>query len=180
MAGIEQAELHFFVGEHVSCHLRANLFPLRAALHEVIFDHPLLEGFSHYGPSIIDSKFFFDQSAMLVGGRGSDAIDHAVWEQAFLRHPIPEHRIPQLGKSDQHFLGYFTVALNVVAGHESEGRKPAYAPAIESLQEVPKRTGRFMRMSEIILKVRMLSIQLASCRLDVVSTFGNRQRNDAS
>jgi len=58
-----------------------------------------------------------------------DAIDHAVWEQAFLRHPISEHRIPQLGKSHQHFLGYFTVALDVVAGHESERREPAYASA---------------------------------------------------
>src|SRR4029077_10021930 len=37
-----------------------------------------------------------------------------------------------------------------------------------------------MRMGEIILNVRVLSIQLAGCRIDVVSTFRNRQRNDAS
>ena len=37
-----------------------------------------------------------------------------------------------------------------------------------------------MRMVEIILNIRVLSIQLAGCRIDVVSTFRNRQRNDAS
>jgi hypothetical protein len=36
------------------------------------------------------------------------------------------------------FFGNFTVALDVVAGHQREWRKPAYTSSIESLQEISK------------------------------------------
>src|SRR5262249_58287368 len=103
---------------------------------EVIFDHPLFERFRHDRPSILDSELLFDQGAMLVGCCRSDAIDHAVRKWAFLSHPIAQNGIPQLGKSHQHLFGNLAIALNVVAGHQREGRKPAFTPTIESLKEI--------------------------------------------
>src|SRR6202011_1340371 len=125
----------------------------------MIFDHPLFEGFRHDRPAIIDVELLFDQGAMLIGSRGSDAIDHAVWKYAVLSQPVPENGIPQLGERRQHLFGDLTVALDVVAGHQRERRNSACTPSIESLQEISKRTAGFMGVSEIILNVGMPIIQ---------------------
>src|SRR5580704_12576754 len=115
---------------------------------------------------------------MLVGSRGSDAIDHAVWEYAVLRQPVPKNRIPQFGECRQHFLGNLTVALDVVAGHQRERWKPAGTPPIKSFQKIPKRTAGFVRVSEIILNVRVLFVQISGRLINIVSAFRNRKRND--
>ena len=138
VAGIQEPKLHFFVGQDVRCHLSADQLPRRSTLDEVVFDYPLFERFRHHRPSIVDFELLFYQGAMLVCGGGSDAIDHAVWKDAVLGQPVPENGISQLGKSRQHLFGDLTVALNVVAGHQSDRRQPANAPAIESLQEISK------------------------------------------
>ncbi len=178
MAGIEEPEFHFFVGQDISCHLCAHQFPRWSALYEVVFDHPLFEGFRHYRPSIIDSELLFDQGAMLIGCCGSNAIDHAVWKCALLNQPVPKNGIPQLGERRQHLLGNFTVALDVVARHQRERRKPPCTPAIEGLQEISKRTAGFMRVSEIILNVRILLVQISGRLINIVSAFRNRKRNN--
>src|SRR5882757_4756998 len=115
---------------------------------------------------------------MLVCRRGSDAIDHAIWKYAVLSQPVPKNGISQLGEGRQHLLGNFTVALDVVARHQRERRKPPCTPAIEGLQEISKRTAGFMRVSEIILNVRMLLVQIPGRLVDIVSTFRNRKRNN--
>src|SRR4029077_6844869 len=96
---------------------------------EVVFDHPLLKGFRHDWPSVIDTEFLFDQRAMLVCRGRSDEIHHAIWEYDVFSQPVPENRISQLGKSRQHFFGNLTVALNIVAGHQGDRRESADAPA---------------------------------------------------
>src|SRR5580692_1956911 len=137
----------------------------------MIFDHPLFEGFRHDWPAVIDLELLFDQGAMLIRSRGSDAIDHAVWKYAVLSQPIPENGIPQLGERRQHLLGDLAVALDVVAGHQRERRKSAGTPSIESLQEISKRTAGFMWVSEIVLNVRVLFVQIPGRLINIVSTF---------
>src|SRR5260221_13313186 len=68
--------------------------------------------------------------------------------------------------------------MDVVARHQRERWKPPCTPAIEGLQEISKRTAGFMWMSEIILNVRMLRVQIPGRLVDIVSTFRNRKRNN--
>jgi hypothetical protein len=94
MTGVEEAQLHFLVREHVAGHLRTDLFPFGTSLNKMVFDDPLLERFGHDGPAVFDSEFIPDQLAMLFGSCWSDAIDHAVGENAFLIEPVSQGGIP--------------------------------------------------------------------------------------
>ncbi|MNY64004.1 hypothetical protein D3C86_2010450 [compost metagenome] len=46
VAAVEHPELHFLVWQYVADQLSTGLFPCRASLRKVIFDHPLAEGFA--------------------------------------------------------------------------------------------------------------------------------------
>ena len=80
MAAIEQFDFHFFIGRHVVGKLHADGLPGRAAIAELVFQHPLDKRLAHHWPGIVDTQLIVQLQAMGIAGHGRDAVDHGIGE----------------------------------------------------------------------------------------------------
>src|SRR5215469_11710175 len=179
VAGVEEPQFHFFIGQDVGCHLCAYPLPSWTSVFEAVFDHPLFKGLGHDRPTISDSKLLCYQGAVFISCSWRNAVDHAVGEYAGLAQPVPETWISQLGEGSEHLPGNFAVALDVVTRHQREGGEAASPPAIESLQEMSKRAAGFVGMRQIVLNVWVTCVQFPGRLIYIITPFRDRERNNA-
>ena len=76
MAGIEQAQLHEFVGLDVVHHLHAGVLERRAALREVVLQDPLLKVFADHRPGILDAEVLRHHVPVGIRGDRGNAVHH--------------------------------------------------------------------------------------------------------
>ena len=72
-----------------------------------------------------------------------------------------------------------TVALQVVAGHDREGRKPALAAAPERLGDQAEGGARHRAWLEVADHIRVAGVEVAGDVTDVVAALGDCQGHDA-
>src|SRR6202008_2681001 len=144
MTSVQQTHLHLFIGQHIGRHFRSSLFPSGAAMEEMILDHPLAESLGYDRPSVIDAEFFADKLAMSIRRRRRDTIYHAVGKCAISFQPVPNCRIPEFGKGQEHFLGDVPVTLHIVTRHDCERWLTSLSPPIQSLNQISERAIRFL------------------------------------
>ncbi|MCY1228875.1 hypothetical protein D9M72_412190 [compost metagenome] len=178
VAGVEQAQLHQFVGFDVFDELDAGVLEGRPPEAEVVLKDPLFERFAHHRPRVLDAEFLGDCLTVGVCGYGGDAVHHAVGKGDVLLHPGAQLRVLELCEGGEHGAGNVAVALDVVAGHYRERREPA----------CPTPGQRFGDESEggpgcgtglvVVDDVGVGGVEVARDVVEVVAALGDCQRNN--
>ena len=94
MGGVEQPQLHQFVGLDVGDQLHPDVFQWRPAGGEVVLQYPLDERFGQTPATRRRCRTGGDHGLVLVGGGRGDAVDHRVGEADLLGHPVAKLRVP--------------------------------------------------------------------------------------
>ena len=81
MAGVEEAQLHQFVGFDILNDLNTDLIERRTAQGEVIFEHPLGERFAYHRPGVFDPKALIELIDIRRGSHRRNAIHHSIGER---------------------------------------------------------------------------------------------------
>jgi hypothetical protein len=81
MAAVQDADLHHLEGMDLIREGDAHLFQRRAAIGEIVLDHPLPEGLAGHGHRIVAQTEAGGHGAFARAGRGGDAVHHAVRER---------------------------------------------------------------------------------------------------
>ncbi len=129
VAGIQQANLHQLIRQHIRDDLRAGFFPWWARVGEGVFNDPLQKRFGHHGPGVLDAEVLSQLVAVGIGRGRRDAVDHAVGKGDVVGDPAAERRLLQLCQAQQDLAQDVPIALEIVAGHDGKGGKAVVAPA---------------------------------------------------
>src|SRR5690606_5070418 len=116
---------------------------------------------------------------LAVGGRGGDAVDHAIGEGDVGPDPFGEGRVDQRGEADDGVFGDVTVAGDVVAAHDGERLNAGVAAFDEAGEDQAEGGFRRCEVCGVVGDVGMGRIEFLGCRVDVVAALGDGQRDDA-
>jgi hypothetical protein len=105
----------------------------RAAVAELVLDHPLRVRLGDDGPAILDAEAAADQLAVRGRGRRRDAIDDAARERPTGGDPLGHALIADA--REHRVAGERAVVGEVVAGQDGERREPVAPPLRERLGE---------------------------------------------
>ncbi len=180
VAAVEQADLHFFIGRHVIGELHPHFFPGRAAVDEVVFQHPLHKGFAHHWPGIVDAVLVVQLQAMGGAGHGRNAVDHGIGETHVGLDPVVQVGIVQGGKRQQRLARDGAVVRQVIAGHYGKRRGAGGAAAGQCGADETEHGGRRCGVRQVMLDLRQVGHELAGAVVDAVAAFGDGQRDDAN
>ena len=179
VAAVEQADLHLLVGRDVVGELHADLFPGRAPSAEMIFQHPLHEGFADHRPGVFHAVPLGQLAAVGGAGHRGDAVDHGVGKADVRRDPARQPRVEPFGEGQQRLARHLAVVREVVAGHHGERRHACVAAPPQSLAEKAEDPARGPRVGQVVAHQRQLGEELAAAIVDAVAAFGDGQRDDA-
>ena len=179
VAGVEEAELvalKLFDLVNVLDELDARLLKGRAARDKSILDDPLGEGLGHDGPQILDAKAVGQGELVVVGRARGDAVDHAVGELAVGLDPVGNLGVARVGEAQQHVASDGTVALDVVARQDGEGRESGSVALLERGQEEAKDGAwGFEVAGNVGDNVRVVDLELEAILIVVVAALGDGQ-----
>ena len=178
MAGVEQPQLHQLIRFHVGHDLHAGLLQRRAAVGEVVFEHPLRERLAEHGPLVVDAEPAAELGPIGVGRHRRDAVDHAVREADVAGHPVGQRRIAQPGERGERALAHVPVALDVVAGQHAEGGNAPVAAARQRLGHQPENGARQRSRAQVSHDRRIGGIELTGDGVEVVAAFCDGERHD--
>ena len=178
VARVEQPELHQLIGLDVVDDLHADVLVRRPPGAELVLQHPLGERLAHHRPAIVDPEARAHLLDVLVGGRGRDAVDHAVGERDALRDPVAELRVAQACEGGERRAREPAVALQVVARHDRERLDLALAPPPQRLGHEPEHRLRRPVRLEVRHHRRVVLDELAGRVVEVVAALGHGQRHD--
>lgn len=183
VAGVQQAELvllELLDVVDVLDHLDTDLLERRAAVAELVLDHPLHEGLRDDGPGVLDSELIGEGLLVLGGGLGGDAVDHGVGEGALFGDPPGHVGITQTGKGHEHVAGGGSVLQHVVARHDGEGFEALLAAADHGGVEEAEGGARGLVVGrvEVELDVGVLALELVGVLVVVVAALGDGERHD--
>ena len=123
VAAVEHPQLHLLPGQHVVGHLHAGCLPGRSSGDEVVFDHPLNEGFAADGAGIVDPQHGGDFRQRLGGGRRNNAIHHGAREADIIGDPVRQRRAAFFRHTEDGIFHHVAVVGNVIAGEHGKGRQ---------------------------------------------------------
>src|ERR1700751_1753620 len=144
MTGVQQTYFHLFIGQNIGRHFCAGFFPSGTAMEEMVLDHPLPKSLGYDRPKVINTEFFASELAMSARCRRRDTIHHPVRKGAISFKPVPNRRISELGKRQEHSFGDLPVTLHIVTRHDGEWWLVSLAPPIQSLDQVSEGAIRFL------------------------------------
>ncbi|CAM3697551.1 hypothetical protein TSOC111612_09585 [Tsukamurella ocularis] len=176
---VEEAQLHELVRRDVVDNLHAGVLESRSPGAEGVLEHPLGVRLGHHGPAVVDARPRRDLGAQAVGRRRGDPVDHRVGEAHVLGDPVRKTGIGQAGEGGEGALRDVPVALDVVARHDREGGDAAVAPPAQGLGDVPEDGARRRPLLQIVPDVRVLGVELAGGRGEVVAAFRDGEGDDA-
>ncbi|MNO89420.1 hypothetical protein D3C76_809010 [compost metagenome] len=179
VTAIEQFDLHLFIRRDVVGELHADLFPGRAAIDELVLQHPLHERFAHHWPGIVHAMPVSQLQAMFGAGHWRDAVDHGIGEAHIALDPVPQVGIAQGGERQQGLAGHRAVVRQVIAGHQGECRRACRAAFGQGGAQETEHGFRYVGVRQIVLDLRQVGHELAVAVIDAVTTLGDGQRNDA-
>ena len=175
MRAVEQSELHQFEGLDVGDEGR---IPCRAALREIVFDHPVVIGLGDDGPGILEPRCGGDAGAVGVGRCGHDAVHHGGGEGGVLCHVAPKLRVAQACEARDHLRHGAAILRKIVAAQHGEGREAAGLSGPQCLDEEAGRGARMLRMAEVVDDVGVLFVQLARRRIMTIALLGDGEGDD--
>ncbi len=135
MTGIQHAQLHQLVGHDIGHEFDPDLLQRRAALREVVLQHPLPERFADHRHRIVDAEALGNHRANFVCGGGRDAIHHAVRERDALQQGL---LAPKPGQTAERILCDVAASRQVVAGQDRKRRMPVIATRLSAARIIPK------------------------------------------
>ena len=127
VAGVEQPQLHQLVGRDIVDQQHVDLLERRAAVGEVVLEHPRRERLGRHRPLVLDAEFAFQHGDDVGRGDRGDAVHHRVGEPGVRAHPLAEARVHAFGVGGERMPGHLAVALDVVARHDRRRRDTAVA-----------------------------------------------------
>lgn len=173
--------LELFDRVHVLDDLDADLLEGRATVGELIFNDPLHERFRDDRPGVLNTHSVCE--GLLIGGRRlrSDTVDHSVGESTFISNPLSDFGVAETGERLEHVTGDGTILLHVIARHDGEGHETLLVTAGEgSVEETEGSTGGlFVGGVQVELNVRVLTLELVSVLIVVVTALSDGERHDA-
>jgi hypothetical protein len=115
MAGVEHANLCFFVRQHRRDELDAHTFERWPPGTEIVFHHPLRKGFGHHGAAVLPAGLCGHAFAQGVGRAWRDAIDHRVRRAGMCVEPCNEAAVAWFAAQREELAQAAAEALAVVA-----------------------------------------------------------------
>ncbi|MNS54072.1 hypothetical protein D3C72_868520 [compost metagenome] len=179
MAAVEQLDLHVFVGRDVVGELHADLFPGRATVDEIVFQHPLHKGFADHRPGIVHPMLVRQLQAVRGAGHRRDAVDHGVGETDVGVDPVAQWAVVQGGEGQQGLAGDGAIVRQVIAGHQGEGRCAGGAAPGQCGTEQAEHGRWRIGVREVMPDLRQVRHELTGAVVDAVTAFGDGQRDDA-
>ena len=120
---VEQADLGFFMRSDRRHHFNPDRLPGRAAIGEVVFNHPLDEALAHDCRRVVTAGRGLDPQRHIRCGPGRDAVHHAVGAGGVGFHPGQQRRVGQLfDKLQQATARALAVMAQVVAAKQRDRR----------------------------------------------------------
>ncbi len=123
MAGIQNTDFGFFPRQHGFHHFHADFFQRRTAGNEIIFDHPLNEGFTHQRRQILEAGFFLNTWSNVGGRTWRDTVHHGIWRRGEVFHPVQHRHVAfQCQEGQETVAEAFAVVTQVIAvqqGHRT-------------------------------------------------------------
>ena len=129
VAGVEQPQLHQLVGRHVVDEQHVDVLERRAAVGEVVLEHPRRERLGGHRPLVLDAEFACQHGDDVGRGDRGDPVDHRVGEAGVLAHPLGQPRVHAFGVRRERLPGDVSVAFDVVARHDRGRCDTAVAPS---------------------------------------------------
>ncbi len=127
MTGVEQPQFHRLVGPHVVDQQNTRLLERRAAVGEVVLEHPAGERLGQHRPFVGDAEIAFCRGDDLGGGGRGDAVHHRGREPGEFGDPVGEVPAEQFGMRDDGPPRDLPVVLDVVARHDGRRADAAVA-----------------------------------------------------
>ena len=178
MAAVEHAQLHGFERPYIGHHLHALHFPVRAPLGEVVLDHPLAEAFTHHRRRVMAIKLLHKPGEGLGVHGGHDAIDHATRKRHLLFNPLRQLAVVCRRQTAHGLAGALAVVGHVVATQYGECRDACFVPSAQGFEHNSRRSARRLRVFKVVNDRRVLQLQLAAGRAQVIAFLGHGERDD--
>ena len=184
MAAVKQAQLVLLelldvVG--ILDQLDTDLVEWRAAVGELVLDHPLREGLRGDGPRVLDGKLVYEGVFVGGGGLRCDTVDHGVGEGGLLGNPLGDLGVTaQARKRLEHVARDGAVLLHVIARHDGEGSETLLVAASQGGVEEAEGGARGIVVGrvEVELDVGVLGLQLVRVLVVVVAALGDGERHN--
>ncbi len=177
MRAVQQTQFGPFKAADVVRDRHAHGSPIRLHAAQVVFDDPLGEAFTLYGPTIDDTKLLRHELTQRVIGRGRDAVDHARWEGDAVVDPGGKLGIDDAAKVADAAPQSCAVVGEIVAADDRRRCNAARAPLIQCCAQKANQGARFAWMRQIERDVGMLRVQRA-LRAQAIAFLGHRRGDE--
>lgn len=155
--------------------LDTGLLERRAAVNELVLEHPLVEGLGDNWPCILDAEALGKVDLVLLVGAGSDAVNHGVGESTVAGNPVGNLGVEVTSERDKHVAANVTVLLHVVAGENGEGSETSGVAALHGLVKVAEDGTRRLSASKVGGNIRVVGLQLMGVLVHIVTALSDGQ-----